>query len=81
MAVLAEWGESGERHVTTFLARRDAGLEEKIYEIEAQLIEKYKDRTFDFHLRQVPRDSDGKPKLPGGPYFLLTWQASGYGKC
>jgi hypothetical protein len=79
VAVLAECGEGGERHVTTFLAKRDAHLEGRIYEIEADLIEKYKDRIFDFHIRPVPRDSTGKPELPSGPYFLLTWQASSYG--
>ncbi len=78
-AVLAEWGERGERHVTTFLAKRDANLEERIYEIEAQVIEKYKDRVFDFHTRPVPLDATGNPHLPAGPYFLLTWQASRYG--
>jgi hypothetical protein len=80
VAVLAEWGEGGERHITTFVAKKDADIERRIYEMEAQLIEKFKDRTFDFHLRSVPRGSDGNPELPTGPYFLLTWQASTYGK-
>jgi hypothetical protein len=79
LAILAEYGESGERHITTFLAKRDSCLEERIYEIEAQMMEKYKDRIFDFHIRAVPRDSSGNPELPSGPYFLLTWQASNYG--
>ncbi len=80
IAILAEWGEGNERHITTFMDRREKALEGKIYELEAELIEKYKDRVFDFHVRPVPRNSAGKPELPEGPYFLLTWQASSYGK-
>lgn len=81
VAVLAELGEGGERHVTTFLAKRNPDLEQGIYDIEAQLIQKYQDRVFDFHLRPVPLNSAGNPELPSGPYFLLTWHAASYGTC
>jgi hypothetical protein len=79
VAVLVETGEECDRHITTFLATRNAEVEQKIYEIEAHLIKKYQDRVFDFHLRPLPRSESGDPELPSGPYFLLTWHGARYG--
>lgn len=75
IAVLVEEGEDNERHITTFLSREAPELEEKIYRLESEIIEKYRNRVFDFHLRVVPKGDDGQPSLPGGTYYLLTWSA------
>lgn len=75
-AMLVEGGETGERHITTFLKESDSDLESRIYGIEADIIEKYPNHTFDFHVREIPRDGAGNPILPPGEtYFMLTWQS------
>jgi hypothetical protein len=76
VAVLAEPGPGGERHITTFLSSESDEAEEQVYEVEAAIIDKYCNRVFDFHLRVVPRDEHGRPLLSGGPFYLLTWQPS-----
>jgi len=74
-ALLVETAADGERHVTTFVLELSEEIETRVYRAEARIIDKYLDRMFDFHLRVVPRDERGRPQLPGGPFYLLTWQA------
>lgn len=75
-AILVEAGETEERHVTTFLTKSTPELEAHIYALEAEIIEKYCDRIFDFHVRTVPTDDQGNRVLPPGEtYFMLTWQS------
>ena len=75
-AIMVEELDAGEQHVTTFLTERSAELERSIYKIEAEVIEQHPGVTLDFHTRVVPRDAFGRPDLPDGPYYLLTWQAA-----
>jgi hypothetical protein len=74
VAILAE-EEDGTRHVTTFLRESSDEYLEKIIDIQADLIERYEDRDFSFHIRVAPRNDAGEIWLPDGPYFLLTWAA------
>jgi hypothetical protein len=64
------------QHVTTFLYERSQELESRIYQIEAEIIQKYSKANLEFHVRIVPRDSDGIAVLPSGSYYLLTWRAA-----
>ena len=74
VALFVEEGEQGERHITTFISKASKVLENKIFQVEAEIISKYTNRIFDFHVRIVPQDDSGNPVLPGGTYYLLTWQ-------
>ena len=74
-AVLAEEGESGERHVTTFIQTESERLSEQIIYIQADIIEDYPEKQYSFHIRVVPKDGKGDLALPSGHYFLLPWQA------
>lgn len=74
-AVLVEEGEENERHITTFVNKLTEELARQIYALEAEIIQKYRNRIFDFHVREAPRDDSGEVQLPGGTYYLLTWQA------
>ena len=79
-AILVEPGEGEERHITTFLTEPDAEVERQIYELEAEIIDKYQDRIFDFHLRTITRDDNGRPLLPcASIYFMLTWETPSHG--
>ncbi len=73
LAVRAEEGESGERHITTFIEEDSEELSEKIIEVQADIIESFPTKEYSFHIRVAPRDEDGKITLPDGPYYLLTW--------
>jgi len=75
-AVMVEEIQEGVQHVTTFLAERSPELEARIYEIEASIIQTYRDAILDFHVRVVPRDETGSPEFPDGSYYLLSWRAA-----
>lgn len=75
VAVLAEDGEHGERHITTFVLKDSETLVTQIVDIQADIVEKYVKKSYSFHIRVAPRDKDRKVLLPGGPYYLLTWRA------
>ena len=75
-AVLVEQAEGGETHITTFLSEPSGEVEERVYEVEAAIIQKYTSEVFDFHVRLVPRNNDGSANLPDGAYYLLTWRSS-----
>lgn len=76
IAIQAERGESGERHVTTFIEEESVALRIKIIDIQAKIIQKFPNNKYSFHIRVSPRDKDGNFCLPTwGEYYLLTWQA------
>jgi len=75
-AVMVEETEVGVQHVTTFLSERSREVEAEIYNIEADVIQRHGGVTLEFHIRAVPRDTDGAPELPSGRYYLLTWHAA-----
>jgi len=75
-AVLVEEVDGGAQHVTTFLSDRAAELEAKIYGIEADTMLKHPSIVLDFHVRVAPKDENGRPELPDGSYYLLTWRAA-----
>lgn len=83
-AVLAEEGESGERHITTFIEIESEQLVEWIIDAQADIIDLYcqdlgsgtpssPPRQYSFHIRVVPKNEEGKFALPRGHYCLLPW--------
>ena len=74
LAIRAEKGEAGERHITTFISEDSESLEEKIIAAQAQIILKYPEKNYSFHIRAAQRNEDGKVWLPSGSYCLLTWE-------
>ena len=74
VAVIAEEGESGERHITTFIGIESEELLEQIIDVQVDIIETYPETQYSFHIRVVPRDDNGDLDLPSGQYFLRTWQ-------
>ena len=75
VAVIAEEGESGERHITTFIEIESEELSEQIIDAQADIIETYTETQYSFHIRVVPRDDSGDFDLPSGQYFLRAWQS------
>ena len=76
VAVIAEEGESSERHITTFIEIDSEELSEQIIDVQADIIETYPQTQYSFHIRVVPRDDNGDPALPSsGHYFLRSWQS------
>ena len=75
VAVIAEEGESGERHITTFMEIELEELSEQIIDVQADIIETYPGIQYSFHIRVVPRDDNGDLDLPSGQYFLRSWQS------
>ena len=74
VAVIAEEGESGERHITTFIGIESEELSEQIIDVQVDIIETYPETQYSFHIRVAPRDDNGDLDLPSGQYFLRTWQ-------
>ena len=83
-AVLAEDGESGERHITTFIETESEQLVEQIIDAQADIIDFYcqefgsggpssPSRQYSFHIRLVPKNEEGEVTLPRGHYYLLSW--------
>lgn len=83
-AILAEEGESGERHITTFIETESEQLVEQIIDAQADIIDLYCQesgsgapsslpRQYSFHIRVVPKNEEGKFALPRGHYCLLPW--------
>ena len=75
VAVIAEEGESGERHITTFIGIESEELSEQIIDVQVDIIETYPETQYSFHIRVAPRDDNGDLDLPSGQYFLRTWQS------
>ena len=75
VAVIAEEGESGERHITTFIGIESEELSEQIIDVQADIMETYPETQYSFHIRVAPRDDNGDLDLPSGQYFLRTWQS------
>ena len=84
-AVLAEEGESGERHITTFIETESEQLVERIIDAQADIIELYyqesgsgtpspSPRQYSFHIRVTPKNERGEFALPSGHYLLIPWQ-------
>ena len=76
IAVMVEELEGRIQHITTFLAERSPELEDAIYQLEASILQQHPEIVLDFHVRATPRDENGVPELPDGPYYLLTWRAA-----
>ena len=74
LAIRAELGEDGERHITTFVSEESDQLREKIIASQAQIILTFPDREYSFHIRVAPRKDSGELWLPDGSYCLLTWE-------
>ena len=83
-AVLVEKGESGERHITTFIEAESEQLVERIIDSQADIIDLYcqepgsgspssPPRQYSFHIRVVPKNEEGEFTLPRGHYYLLPW--------
>lgn len=83
-AVLAEKGESGERHITTFIETESEQLVERIIDAQADIIDLYcqefgsespssPPKQYSFHIRVVPKNEEGEFTLPRGHYYLLPW--------
>ena len=75
IAIQADTGEYGERHVTTFILRESEKLSSKIINVEAKIIRQFPQREYSFHIRATPQDENEKFLLPSGSYYLMTWQS------
>lgn len=60
-------------HITTFADPLDESTRDAVYSAECDLIDKFENTRFDFHLRQ-PARVDGRIVIPPTPYALILWQ-------
>lgn len=59
-------------HITTFVTSLDDETRDAVYQAEIDLMDSFKDMTFDFHLRQ-PEMFEDVPAIPPAPYALVWW--------
>lgn len=73
LAMIAETiGDAGALHITVFADPVSEKTRETIYGGERELLDRFPDITFDFHLRQ-PERVDGEPMIPPAPQALVLW--------
>jgi hypothetical protein len=70
--IIAEEGESGTIHVTTFAEPLNPELEKRIYDAEYNAISSNPGRQFDFHTRRVS-EAKGRLSLSAGQHYFGVW--------
>lgn len=82
VAILAEPVEDNGAavHITTFADPLDEPTREAVYSAECDLIDKFENTRFDFHLRQ-PQRVQGRIVIPPSPYAMILWQRSESDAC